>query len=67
MPRSETPWVVGLGPRLGVRRESEKPGAEPRASFNRPLTASTVGSILMIENARSPAAGGWSTGIRVVA
>ena len=30
MPRSETPWVVGLAPRLEVRRNSEKPGAGQR-------------------------------------
>jgi len=27
MPRSDTPCVVGLAPRLEVRRNSEKPGA----------------------------------------
>ena len=58
MPRSDTPCVVGLAPRLEVRRKSEKPGTEASASSSRSLIFSTGGSTATIEKAGSPAAGG---------
>ncbi len=62
MARSETPWVVGLAPRLEVRRNSDTPGTSVRTWSSCGRTERAAASIWMAENAASPALGGSRAG-----
>ena len=58
MARRETPCVVGLAPRLEVRRNSERPGAVSSTWSRREEAVRSWGLSRIMENAASPAAAG---------